>query len=192
MAERIALTAMAQEAWKGCVAPGAEVIDATAGNGQDTACLARLVGPRGRVYALDLQESALATTRDRLRQEQLLDRVTLLRADHARLCEVLPCGLRGRISLVCFNLGYRPSGDHALTTRPETTLPALLASLLLLSPAGALSVVAYRGHPGGLEEATRVEGFFNRLPAPWHCRQHVATGRPENPGPVWWLATQAG
>jgi predicted methyltransferase len=35
--------------------PGDTVVDATAGNGQDTLFLAEAVGPTGTVYALDVQ-----------------------------------------------------------------------------------------------------------------------------------------
>lgn len=39
---------------------GDTVIDATAGNGHDTVFLAQLVGRQGRVWAFDVQSSALA------------------------------------------------------------------------------------------------------------------------------------
>jgi hypothetical protein len=97
--------------------------------------------------------------------------------------------MRGEVDLICFNLGYLPTGDHNITTSRESTVPALYESLLLLKPDGALSVIAYRGHEGAQEEAVSVEGFFMKLPAPWKCVQHVATGTEENPGPVWWMAS---
>ena len=42
------------------------LLDATCGNGVDTRFLAELVGPRGTVYAFDIQELALENTRVRL------------------------------------------------------------------------------------------------------------------------------
>jgi len=189
MSGRRPLTEIAQEAWKDFLRPGAWAVDATAGNGLDTEFLARSVGPEGRVLAIDIQDSALLATRQRLQGSGLLDRVTLIRGDHARVREMVACDARGRISLACFNLGYLPHGDHGLTTRRETTILALMAALLLMSPDGALSVIAYRGHAGALEEAEAVERFFNSLPSPWTCRQKMETGRPDHPGPVWWLAT---
>ncbi|WP_019005767.1 tRNA (mnm(5)s(2)U34)-methyltransferase [Cohnella laeviribosi] len=49
--------------------PGAVAVDATAGGGVDTLFLARTVGPRGFVYAFDIQEAALTRTRNRLAAE---------------------------------------------------------------------------------------------------------------------------
>lgn len=184
---RIPLTEIAQSTWLDHVHAGDWVLDATAGNGGDTAFLARRVGPQGRVFAIDIQESALRATADRLQREVLLARVTLVQGDHARLLELLPCGVRGRLRLVCFNLGYLPGGDHHCTTLPDSTRLALQASLLLLADEGTLSVMAYRGHPGGLEEADVVQSFMDHLPRPWVCLQHLATGSHANPGPVWWL-----
>ena len=188
MSGRRPLTEIAQETWSRYLGPGSWALDATAGNGLDTECLARLVGSEGRVFAIDIQEIALEITRQRLQESGLLDRVSLVRGDHGRLRDLLACGTRGRIGLACFNLGYLPNGDHAVTTRPSSTFPALMEALLQLAPDGALSVVAYRGHDGAMEEAAVVERFFNTLPRPWTCVEHMETGTPGNPGPVWWLA----
>ncbi len=49
------VTDAAKAAWGGIVAAGDTVIDATCGNGHDTLELARLVGPSGRVIAMDIQ-----------------------------------------------------------------------------------------------------------------------------------------
>ena len=190
MPGRQALTETAQAAWAPYLHPGDWAVDATAGNGWDTLFLARAVAPGGRVFAIDRQEPALAATAARLGENGLLDLVTLIRGDHARMRDYLACGVRGAVSLVCFNLGYLPGGDHGITTLPETTLPALLEALLLLKPEGALSVFAYRGHEGAMREAETVEHFFHNLPAPWKCTREVKTGSPENPGPVWWMASQ--
>ena len=46
---------LAQEILERSVLPGDAVIDATMGNGHDTAFLCRAVGPSGRVYAFDVQ-----------------------------------------------------------------------------------------------------------------------------------------
>ena len=184
------LTEIAHSAWESFLPPGSWALDATAGNGHDTEFLARAVGPKGRVFAVDIQDAALRTTADRLGKAGLLERITLVRGDHAQLRSLLPCATAGQVSLACFHLGYLPTGDHNVTTRPETTLPALHATLLLLSPAGALSVMVYRGHPGGMREAETVDHFMQSLPAPWRCLAHESTGTPSHPGPVWWFVGQ--
>lgn len=47
-------------------------IDATMGNGNDTLLLSRLCGEKGHVLAFDIQELALAHTRERLEKEKQL------------------------------------------------------------------------------------------------------------------------
>jgi predicted methyltransferase len=149
--------------------PGGAALDATAGGGADTLFLARVVGPKGRVYAFDVQEEALERTRARLalaeRTEGLAD-VKLLHAGHERMAEMVPADLHGKIQAVMFNLGYLPGGsDLTVITRPETTLAALNQALELLAPGGALTAVLYPGHPGGDSEAQAVESWAAGLPA---------------------------
>ncbi|MBL9204882.1 MAG: hypothetical protein JNN01_07340 [Opitutaceae bacterium] len=148
--------------------PGCWAVDATAGRGSDTCFLARTVGPGGRVVAFDVQTEALVITRDRLVREALEDRVHLLQASHACLSELLPAPARGRLAAVMFNLGYLPRGVRpSVITRPESTLPALEQACAELRPGGLLSVVSYRGHPGGAEEDAAVAGFFAARPPLW-------------------------
>ena len=45
---------------------GDVAVDFTMGNGHDTAYLSKTVGPRGFVYAFDIQEQALASTQELL------------------------------------------------------------------------------------------------------------------------------
>ena len=63
-----------------------------------------------------------------------------------------------------FNLGYLPGGEKEIITRPATTLPALAQSLEILTPGGVLTVVCYRGHPGGREEYEAVLAWLESLP----------------------------
>ncbi|KUK32527.1 MAG: Putative rRNA methylase [Thermoanaerobacterales bacterium 50_218] len=134
-------------------------VDATAGNGHDTLFLARKVGPRGKVYAFDIQEEAILKTRERLRQAGLEDRVVLLQKGHERLREYVP----ERIKAAMFNLGYLPGGDHKIVTRPSTTLAALEQVLEILEEGGLVSIVVYRGHEGGTEEGKELCSFVANL-----------------------------
>jgi 16S rRNA C1402 N4-methylase RsmH len=136
---------------------GATAVDATVGTGKDTRFLAETVGEGGRVYGFDIQAGALEQARRRL--GPLSGRVSLFQAGHETLWEALPEGLRGRVAVVVFNLGYLPGADGGCITRTETTLAALAASLKLLAPGGLLSVVAYTGHAGGREEAEAVKAW---------------------------------
>jgi SAM-dependent methyltransferase len=147
-----------------------------------------MVGPTGHVFALDVQDPALQQTGQALAAAGLLSRVTLFRGDHSHLPESLPCEARGRLGMVCFNLGYLPGGDHSITTTAASTLAGLRQSLDLIRPGGVLSVVAYRGHPGAEAEAGIVEAFFTRLPNPWRQLLRIETGMADRPGPVLYLA----
>ncbi len=51
------------------VADGDLVVDATCGNGHDTLMLAHLVGSGGHVISVDIQESAISNTGQRLKEE---------------------------------------------------------------------------------------------------------------------------
>lgn len=178
------LTAIAHHSWQPFLAPGDWALDATAGTGRDTLALAKAVQPGGHVFALDIQDTALRQTSQLLASQNLLHSVSLIRGNHADLHSILPCAIRARLALVVFNLGYLPHGDHDLTTSLETTLPALHEALLLLRPGGALSVMAYRGHPAGAREYEAVKAFFQNLPAPHQCLHHHPSGSPRSPGPV--------
>lgn len=136
--------------------PGNAAVDATVGNGHDTLFLAETVGASGLVFGFDIQAEALQAARCRLEAANLEGRVTLFKESHHRMAECLPAEVHGRIRAVMFNLGYLPGGDHAIITRPETTVPALEAASRLLAPGGMMSIVLYTGHPGGTEECEAV------------------------------------
>ena len=67
-------------------------IDATCGNGGDTAFLCRLVGPEGRVLGFDIQPEAIASTRARLETQGLA--AELFCDSHANLLHALMCNLQ--------------------------------------------------------------------------------------------------
>ncbi|GBF94396.1 rRNA methylase [Raphidocelis subcapitata] len=176
------LTSAAQMAWAQVLRPGDTAVDATAGNGWDALALAELVGPRGRVWALDVQDAALASTRARLEAELPLGsapELHLVRACHSRLQEVVG-SVAARV--VAFNLGYLPSGDKSLVTRAETTVAALEAALEVLQPGGLLTIMAYTGHPGGQEEYDAVKALLTELsPSFWVTAETRLVNRPTAP-----------
>ena len=128
---------------------GDRAIDATSGNGYDTLFLAGQVGSSGKVIAIDIQDCAIQSTRERLESAGLIDRVRLVSEDHATALEKLIEANREKVAAVTFNLGYLPGSDKSIQTRAESTEQALATSIQLLSPGGYLCVTAYRGHSGG-------------------------------------------
>lgn len=141
------------------VAEGGRVVDATMGNGKDTAFLAGLVGETGHVTAFDVQAEAVARTRENLAAAGLLARCTLVHCGHERMAEHAAPGL----SAVMFNLGWLPGAEKCVTTRTETTLAALDAALGLLAPGGIATVCVYPGHAEGERERLALAAFVETL-----------------------------
>jgi len=143
--------------------PGDLALDATAGNGRDTEFLARAVLPAGRVFAFDIQTSALDRTRQRLHHAGLGHGCELFLASHADLDAFLPASARGQLRAAVFNLGYLPGGDAAVITRPHSTVAALQALESWMAPGGLTTIMCYLGHPGGAEEGAAVEAYCRGL-----------------------------
>ncbi len=141
------------------VKSGDSVIDATAGNGNDTLFLARLVGEKGRVFAFDVQEKAIINTKNLLQQNGLISRAQLIKDGHEHIEKYIG----EEVSAVMFNLGYLPGGDHSIVTRPNHTIGGVEASLNLLSSEGVITLVVYTGHPGGQEEWNYLEKYVKNL-----------------------------
>ena len=88
------------------------VVDATMGNGHDTLFLAKLAK---QVYAFDIQEQALEKTSQRL-QEAGLTNVELLLQGHETVDQFVT-----EVKAAIFNLGYLPTADKSIITKPHTT-----------------------------------------------------------------------
>ena len=99
-------------------------IDATAGNGGDTAFLASRIGSMGKVFAFDVQQEAIESTRSRLEQDGLLARVSLHLCSHDRMKEKLSLQSLGKVSAIAFNLGYLPGGNKEITCLLYTSAAA--------------------------------------------------------------------
>lgn len=150
---------LAADCLRQVVRPGDRVIDATMGNGHDTALLAGLVGPLGRVIAFDVQADAVASTRRLLEAQGLLAQCDLHCLGHEHIGEVVAEPVRAAV----FNLGWLPGGNKAVTTHWETTRQAVDACLRLLLPGGVATICAYPGHAAGEEERQRLGALLSAL-----------------------------
>jgi tRNA A58 N-methylase Trm61 len=140
--------------------PGEVAVDFTMGNGNDTLFLSKAVGEEGRVYAFDIQEDALVSTRAHLEREGAPQNYTLICASHDRVKEFV----KEPIKAGMFNLGYLPrSGRKAVTTMLATTMPAVEAAIDLLAPDGVLIVAIYPGHEEGAREGDALREYFSGL-----------------------------
>ncbi|WP_017726506.1 class I SAM-dependent methyltransferase [Halalkalibacterium ligniniphilum] len=145
------------------VKPGDVAVDCTMGNGHDTAFLATLVGDSGHVYGFDIQAEAITATRERLTNEALLDRVTLIHDGHERLNEYLPIERQAQVAGAIFNLGYLPGGDKDIVTNPATTLAAVEQLLTFMPKGGLIVLVIYHGHEQGKIERNEVVAYAEGL-----------------------------
>ena len=131
------------------VKPGDICIDATAGNGNDTKLLCELVGESGKVFAFDIQEEAIANTKDRLRQADLIQRAKVLLDSHVNMKDYVA---EDSVACIVFNFGYLPGGNHDLATKAETSIQAIHQGLGLLKQGGMMSLCIYSGGDSGFEE----------------------------------------
>ena len=165
---------------------GDRAIDATAGNGYDTLFLAEQVGPSGKVIAIDIQDCAIRSTREKLESAGLIDRARLVTEDHAITLRKLMVDDHENVAAITFNLGYLPGSDKSIQTRAESTEGALAASIQLLSSGGYLCVTAYRGHSGGTSEAETVETFMRNAKTEGHTVDYYEPESSNSP-PVLWV-----
>lgn len=164
----ISVLSFAQKQISERLQPGDIAVDATAGTGADTLFLAQGCGKRGKVFAFDIQQAALAQTQHRLQQEEMpLAQVQLIHGSHAEMAQALPSEMMGKVSAIMFNLGYLPAeeADQSIITMTESTLTALEAALDMLKPRGIITIVLYPGHAGGDQEAASVESWAASLPS---------------------------
>jgi predicted methyltransferase len=128
-------------------------IDGTAGNGYDTHFLAKLAYPNGKVWAFDIQDTAIKATLKRLESSGLADVVTACKCCHSQVASHITKNYHGIIDGAMLNLGYLPGRNHDIKTTPQTTTAAILAIYKLLRKHAKITILCYRGHVGGQEEA---------------------------------------
>ena len=135
------------------------LVDATCGNGGDTAFLCRLAGKEGRVLGFDIQPEAIASTERNLTAKGLS--AELHCDSHANLLQyVTP----GTADAVMFNFGWLPGADHNVFSHASSSIPALEAALDALRPGGVLSAILYSGRGIGSAEKTEILNWMRTLP----------------------------
>ncbi len=155
---------LALQYWTQLLKPGDWVVDATCGNGKDTLKLAKLILPSGKLWAIDLQEEAIAATRDLLYKEfGIPPNIQLIKGSHENFpSEIGP----ESTALIVYNLGYLPKGDKSFTTMASSTLTSLKKGADLIRPGGAICITCYPGHQEGKSEETAILEWARTLP-PW-------------------------
>ena len=134
-------------------------VDFTMGNGHDTEFLSKTVGENGHVYAFDIQESAVESTRKNLEASGCPNNYTLIHDSHHNVKNYV----KEPIKAGMFNLGYLPGGDKSITTMRATTLPAIEAAIDLLGKDAILLIAVYPGHPEGDAEGKEITEYLSTL-----------------------------
>lgn len=135
-------------------------IDATAGNGNDTAVLCKLVGDAGKVLAFDIQDLAVRNTKQRLESLGLSHRAEVILQSHEQMDQYAEAN---SVSCITFNFGYLPGGDHALATRKDSSILAIHKGLGLLKQGGIMSLCIYSGGDSGFEERDAILAELENL-----------------------------
>ena len=138
---------------------GDVAVDFTMGNGHDTEFLCRTVGETGKVYAFDIQEAAVLSTKKHLEELGLPKNYTLIHDSHHRVKDYV----KEPIKAGMFNLGWLPGGDKSITTLRETTLPAIEAAIDLLDRDAILNVAVYPGHEEGDAEGKLICDYLSSI-----------------------------
>jgi len=173
------LAELAHDRLKQILCSGDICIDATAGNGHDSLFLAQLIAPNGIVYAVDIQESAILKTADRLKQHGFRDQLMTNHESHENLDQIINPGLRGNIATIMFNLGYLPGGNHQITTQAYSTVKSVEQAYILLRKNGIITIICYRGHAGGESETQEVLNLCESKK--WKTEQIYGSENPWSP-----------
>ncbi len=130
------------------------IIDATAGNGNDTLYLAEKF-PCSIVTAFDVQEQAIAKTKERCAH---LSNVQLVLDSHANVDKYATTG----VGLAIFNLGYLPNADQTITTLAASTIEAIEKIMPMLKVGGAIVITLYRGE-SNIDETNVVMEYLRTI-----------------------------
>ncbi len=144
---------------------GDTAADFTMGNGYDTLFLSKTVGEKGKVFAFDIQQSALDSTEKRLKENNAPENYTLICDSHHNLKKYIDTPIKAGM----FNLGYLPGGDKSVTTKRETTLKAVEDAISILAPDGILLIAVYPGHEEGDIEGNLIGEMLEKLDRKKYC-----------------------
>lgn len=147
---------LSHEYIKANVNPTDITVDATMGRGRDTLLLCQL---SKKVFAFDIQEEALASTR-LLLEENGCNNASLILDSHHNLKSYVESA-----KCVVFNFGFLPGGDHKIFSHGETSIKAVKAALDIIDIDGFVSICSYYGGDTGFEERDSLLTFLETLDA---------------------------
>lgn len=125
-------------------------IDATAGNGNDTLFIAKMLKKDGYLYAFDISHKAVGNTGQLLKESNIIsDNIRIIHDSHENIDKYI---INKKIKAAMFNLGYLPNSDKNTATNAEITICALEKILNMLNSKGVIIICSYTGHDNGKED----------------------------------------
>ncbi len=162
---------------KNYIKSGDIAVDATAGGGNDTLKLCEAVGKEGKVFAFDIQPSAIEATKNKLVASGYTN-AELILDSHSDMDKYVTQKVRA----VIFNLGYLPGGDHSICTHADTSIKAIDKALNLIDEGGFVSISVYHGKNTGTEEKEGVMEYLKEIDhKAFTIVAHDFYNRPNNP-----------
>lgn len=134
-------------------------IDATAGRGNDTLFLSKLVGESGKVIAFDIQDDAIKSTKTLLAENDI-SCAEVIKDSHSNMDAYAK---EETVDCITFNFGYLPGGDHNICTRAESSIIAIEKGLYLLKPCGIMSLCIYYGGDSGFDEKNALMEYLRTI-----------------------------
>jgi SAM-dependent methyltransferase len=147
------------------LSPQAVVVDATVGNGLDTAFILRHEFIK-HVFAFDVQEDALNIAKT-LNPSY---KVTWILDTHANV-DLYVDSCDG----VIFNLGFLPGSTSPVSTTKTDVLIALEKLQQIIKPNGVIVIVVYPSHPEGIEEHLALQTWVKSLSHPFYPYEYRRT-----------------
>lgn len=135
------------------------VIDATAGNGNDCLKILSAMNGEGFLTGFDIQGTAIENT-DLLLKNNGFSNYSLINDGHENIDIYFEAE---SVDFIIYNLGYLPRGDKSVHTCTETTLASIFKALNALKKNGLAAVVTYPGYGPGKDEHMEVFRFFEEL-----------------------------
>ena len=162
-------------------------IDATCGNGHDTLFLASLCSEKGQVISFDIQECAIQTAKNRIKENGLNNKVTFLCTSHENMQQYVT----EPAQVIMFNLGYLPNADKSITTLTNSTINALNTACELLAPNSLLSILCYPGHKEGKIETEHVKEWIRQLDEKRFTNKSHQSTVPKESSPVLFIVQKS-
>lgn len=135
-------------------------IDGTCGNGHDLLKIKQQLNDTGKVFAFDIQSSALENAKKMIIDNSYsVENIEFIKDSH----ENLDMYVAGEIDFAIYNLGYLPGSNKSITTIWESTKISLNKILKLIKVGGLVSITAYPGHQEGYEERNELREYLLSL-----------------------------